>query len=145
MLKLGFCGDDCNVCPRYVATQSGDKEQLKKVAALWYKVGYRDKIVPPEELICHGCSSTWCNVLCNRNVRECALEKNVENCGKCENYPCGKVLKVFERTESFAKTCKEKCSKEEYKCLQKAFFSKRKNLNRVNREWLSQTKSKYSN
>jgi len=140
MMKLGFCGDDCNVCPRYIATQSGDVEQLKKVAALWYRVGYRDKIVPPEEMICRGCSSTWCNVVDNRDVRECALEKGVENCGKCENYPCEKVLKVFEQTESFAKTCKEKCSKEEYECLQKAFFSKKENLDRVNREWLSQAK-----
>jgi hypothetical protein len=140
MLKLGFCGDDCNACPRYVATQSGDKGQLKKVAALWHKVGYLGKIVPPEELICHGCSPT--KLCAYDNIRECALKKSVENCGKCENYSCEKVLKVFERTESFAKTCKEKCSKEEYKCLQKAFFSKRKNLNRVNRKWLSQTKSK---
>jgi len=138
MLKLGFCGDDCNVCPRYLATQSSDVEQLKKVAALWYRVGYRDKIVPPEELTCPGCSSrTWCDRM---YVRECVLEKGVENCGKCGNYPCEKVLKAFEQTESFAKRIKEKCSKEEYECLRKAFFSKRENLDRVNREWLSQMK-----
>ena len=142
MLKLGFCGDDCNACPRYIATQSGDVEQLKKVAALWYRVGYRDKIVPPEEMICHGCSSTWCNRTYLRDVRECASEKSIENCGECEGYPCKKVLKVFEQTESFAKACREKCSKEEYECLQKAFFSKKDNLDRVNREWLSQIKSK---
>jgi hypothetical protein len=142
MLKLGFCGDDCNVCPRYIATQSGDVEQLKKVAALWYGVGYRDKIVPPEELICRGCFSTLCNVAYLRDLRECALEKGIENCGKCGNYLCEKVLKVFEQTESFAKSIKEKCSKEEYECLQKAFFSKKENLDRVNREYLSQIKSK---
>lgn len=133
---LGFCGDNCKVCPRYVATQSGDVEQLKKVATLWYRVGYRDKIVQPEELICHGCSLT--NLCAYDDIRECAVEKGVENCGKCENYPCEKVLRAFDQTESFAEKCKEKCSKEEYESLQKAFFSKKKNLDRINKEYLSQ-------
>jgi hypothetical protein len=138
MLKIGVCGDNCNVCPRYLATQSGDVEHLKKLQ-LWHKVGYRDKIVPPEEIICHGCSSTWCDGAYLRDLRECISEKGVENCGRCENYPCEKVLKVFEQTESFAKACKEKCSKEEYECLQKAFFSKKENLDKSNIEWLSKS------
>lgn len=69
------------------------------------------------------------------------MEKGVETCGKCENYPCEKVLKVFEQTESFAKKIKEKCSREEYECLKKAFFSKKERLDEVNREWLSRVKS----
>ncbi len=132
MQKLGFCGDDCNVCPRYIATQSGDVEQLKKVAALWYRVGYRNKIVPPEELACPGCFS---RTKCDRMyVRECALKKGVENCGKCKNYPCENATKAFEQTATFAKKIKNKCLEEEYERLKKAFFEKKKNLDRVNRE-----------
>jgi hypothetical protein len=138
MQKLGFCGDDCNVCPRYIATQSGDVEQLKKVAVLWYKVGYRDRIVPPEELACSGCfSRTYCDRM---YVRECVLKKCVENCGKCENYPCENIVKAFEQTASFAKKIKNKCSKAEYVRLRKAFFEKKKNLDKVNKEWLPQKK-----
>lgn len=134
MLKLAFCGNDCNNCPRYIATQTGSIERLKEVAALWYRVGYRDKIVPPEDMICRGCSSAnWCSY----TIRECALEKSVENCGKCKNYPCEKVLKIFERNELFAEKSKKICSKEEYECLQKAFFSKKENLDKVYKEYLS--------
>ena len=49
-VKIASCGNDCNECPRYIATQSGDKEQLKEVAVLWRRVGYRDKIVSQEEI-----------------------------------------------------------------------------------------------
>jgi hypothetical protein len=143
--KLGFCGDNCDICPRYLATQSGDVEQLRKVAALWYKVGLRDRVVSPEELICHGCSSTWHSGLerrecAFRTVQECALEKGVENCGKCEDYPCETVSCVFEKVGPFAESIRGRCSKEEYDCLRKAFFSKKENLDRVNREWRSQPK-----
>jgi len=138
MVKLGFCGDDCGVCPRYIATQSGDTEQFRKVADLWFRVGYRDRIVPPEELACAGCSSrTWCDRMA---VRECVLEKGVENCGKCESYPCEKISQTFEQTASFAKSVKGKCSKEEYETLQKAFYEKKKNLDKVNKEWKAQRK-----
>lgn len=30
MAKLAFCGNDCHECPRYIATQSGDREYQKK-------------------------------------------------------------------------------------------------------------------
>lgn len=137
-MKLGFCGDNCSVCPRYVATQSGDVEQLRKVAVLWYRVGLRDEVVPPEELTCHGCSTE--NLCAYEDVRECAIEKGVKNCGECEDYPCEKVLKVFKWTESFVERCKEKCSEEEYESLRKAFFSKKENLDRANKKYLSQIK-----
>lgn len=138
MQKLGFCGDDCNVCPRYVATQSGSVEQLKKVASLWFRVGYRDKIVPPEELSCHGCfPRTWCDRM---YVRTCAVKKGVKNCGKCESYSCEIVTKAFKQTASFAEKIKQKCSKTEYEQLKKAFFEKKKNLDKVNKKWLSQKK-----
>jgi hypothetical protein len=142
---LGFCGDDCDVCQRYIATKSGDKEELRKVAVLWHKIGYRDRIVPPEELICHGCSSWYDRVerpeCAFRAVQKCGLEKGVENCGKCENYACEKVMRVFDQVELSSRSIKGKCSKEEFEHLRKAFFSKRENLNRVNKEWRSHARN----
>lgn len=41
MENITLCGDNCSNCPRYLAKT--DKE-LEKVAVLWYKVGWRDKI-----------------------------------------------------------------------------------------------------
>jgi hypothetical protein len=120
MQELARCGDDCNACPRYIATQSGNRENLKEVAAMWKRAGWRDTVLSPEKMICHGCASVdWCRY---DDMRACGLAKEIDNCGKCRDYPCEKVLKVFEQTELYAKNCKESLSKEEYECFQKAFF-----------------------
>ena len=128
MLKLAFCGDDCNFCPRYIATQSGSEERLREAALLWKQAGWRDAISPPAEMVCYGCEQAE---RCTYNIRECALKRQVNNCGECKDYPCEKVLKAFERTDTYAKKCKEILSPKDYECLQKAFFSKRENLDKV--------------
>jgi len=137
MLKLAFCGDDCNACPRYIATQSSNVERLKEVAEMWKRAGWRDTIVPPEEMLCHGCASVkWCRY---DDIRKCAQEKGIDNCGQCGNYPCAEIEEVFEQTKSYAKDSKARCSKkkEDYECLHRAFFSKKQNLDRVHGEYLS--------
>ncbi len=69
IINLAFCGNDCNNCQRYIATKSGDKEQLNNVAIMWHKYGWRDTIVSPEEIACSGCSSaTWCGY----EIQKCA-------------------------------------------------------------------------
>lgn len=131
MSDTAFCGDDCSCCPRYVATIRDDPSDLKRVADLWIRVGWRDEGTPPEEMICHGCSSVkWCRY---DNIRECAKARGIKNCGECARYPCDEILEVFQRTESYAKRCKEICSMEDYKALEDAFFSKRKKLDRINK------------
>jgi len=135
MLKLALCGDDCNACPRYIATRSGSLERLEEVATVWKRVGWRDAILPPEEMICHGCApAKWCRY---DDIRKCGQEKGVGNCGMCRNYPCEKIKKVFEQSESYARVCKEHCSKKDHECFLKAFFSKKENLDRVHEEYLS--------
>ena len=57
MAYIGYCGDDCEQCPRYIATKSSDRKKLKEAAVLWNKVGLRDDIAAPEEMVCHGCAS----------------------------------------------------------------------------------------
>lgn len=134
MLKLALCGNDCNTCLRYIATQSGDIEQLREVAAIWRRRGWRDHVVPPEEMVCYGClSANWCRY----SIRECALEKSVDNCGTCNDYPCDKVLEMFERAKSYAESMKEKCLKEEYEYLLQLAQSKKENLDRVHKEQVS--------
>jgi predicted phosphoadenosine phosphosulfate sulfurtransferase len=138
MKQIGVCGDNCSVCPRYIVTQSGNKELLKKVAEMWRRTGLRDTVVSPDEMICHGCAPVkWCRY---NSIRKCASKKAIDNCGKCENYPCEKMIKVFEQTKSYARICKGKLSKEDYECFRKAFFSKRQNLDRVHKEYKSQRK-----
>lgn len=46
---LSVCGDDCAVCPRYLART---EDELRETAVFWYKAGWRDRVLPPEEMRC---------------------------------------------------------------------------------------------
>ncbi len=133
MLKLGYCGDDCNYCPRYLATQSGDEERLKEVAAMWQIVGWRDKAELPEKLTCHGCATVK---VCGLGIKECVIEKGIDSCGKCTEYPCGKLIRIFNNNEKEADICKAKLSQEDYELFQRAFFSKKERLDRIQQNYL---------
>lgn len=51
--RITLCGDNCIECPRYNAHSEAE---LKRVAELWYRVGWRDMVVTNEEITCSGCS-----------------------------------------------------------------------------------------
>ena len=70
--KIALCGDNCVECPRYNAHSD---EQLKTVAELWYKVGWRKTVVSNEEIACNGCSS---HKQCTYRLVECTKEHGVE-------------------------------------------------------------------
>jgi len=71
--KMGYCGNNCDYCPLYIATQSGDKGELTRVAILWHKVRARHQILPPEEMVCNGCTP---DKTCPFGIIKCASEKN---------------------------------------------------------------------
>lgn len=128
---IAYCGNDCSWCPRYIATQSGELEQLREVARIWQKAGWRDGLEPPEKMACHGClSADWCRY----SIRQCAEDKGVDICGRCPDYPCPIVIKVFERTGQYAARCKEVLPAADFQRLQKAFFNKKDNLDRISKK-----------
>ncbi len=123
---IAACGNDCSVCPRYNKEPfaKSDKE-LSHTAELWYKIGYRDHIVSNDEISCQGCmEDNWCRY----NVVKCVHEKNISNCGQCNDYPCANIKECFAVTQSFEPKCKEVCSKEECEIMKRAFFEKEQNL-----------------
>jgi hypothetical protein len=52
---IGICGDNCSLCPRYLATQDGSAGELEKVKELWVKLGLRDPAFPAQGV---GCGNT---------------------------------------------------------------------------------------
>lgn len=124
-MKKGFCGDVCELCPRYTATQSGNPERLDTVAGLYRRLGWRDESVTPVELRCLGCTE---NPSCALGVRDCAQERKVDHCGICGDYPCGRIDRAFELSARYEALCRERSSTEEYAVLKKAFFEKKENL-----------------
>ena len=116
------CGDNCSVCPKYTAQTP---EELQKVAELWYRVGWRDKIVSPEEMKCSGCSS---HKTCSYGLIDCIKQKKVTRCNQCPDFPCDKINTMLETTRQYENRCRELCSDEEFAILKKAFFEKEENL-----------------
>jgi hypothetical protein len=128
MIMLGICGDNCDLCPRFIATKSGDEKKLNEVAELWMRLGFREVVVSAEEIACHGCSP---EIKCAYPLqRKCALDRNLENCGRCEDYPCEMALHAFSFTETSAKSWKDRCSESEYGSLEEAFLKKKEYLDK---------------
>jgi hypothetical protein len=123
--KLGFCGDECSACPRYLATQADDDHELQRVASLWYAVGFRDRLVTTAEIRCTGCSP---DRDCAHGIAACAGAREVEHCGRCADYPCDSISRCFEKTERMASLLPPRCSPADYEQLAAAFLRKRENL-----------------
>ena len=83
---IGICGLYCGTCPRYLAYQDQDLNELQKMAV-------SDK-VPVEDIRCDGCLSD--NVYptcrdCRHGFRRCSEEKKVTWCFQCRDFPCRRL------------------------------------------------------
>jgi len=47
---VAACGNDCAACPRNTATVSGGALRLREVAELWYRLGWRDRVVSADDI-----------------------------------------------------------------------------------------------
>ncbi len=128
-MKISICGDVCSECPRYIATKNNDLLELEKIADLWYRLGFRDKILNPEDLKCSGCNK---DKFCSYNINRCEYLYNINNCGECDNFPCDKINLVFQKTDNINEICKSRCMDSEYNNLYKAFLVKRQILTEIN-------------
>ncbi len=120
--KISLCGDNCLVCPRYLAR---NREELEAVAELWHRVGWRDRMVEPEEMECKGC---FPSKACSYGLVQCVEEQGVEACSQCREFPCEKLTAVLEKSKAGQARCKEVCTQREYTQLERAFFCKERNL-----------------
>ena len=122
MEKITLCGDDCLQCPRYLAE---GRSELEKVAELWFRIGWRDKILSAEEIKCSGCSS---HKQCTYHLVECTKENHVEKCRQCSQFPCHKIEDMLQRSNAYEEKCRKICTEEEYRMLKASFFNKEQNL-----------------
>ena len=120
--RLSLCGDDCAECPRYKAKTDGE---LARLAELWLRVGWRDRLMTPDEMRCDGCSP---EKPCGYGLNECAKTHSVNGCNSCGRFPCDKTEEILRRSREYENICLERCTKEEYGALKKAFFNKEANL-----------------
>lgn len=120
---LSKCGDDCAVCPRFVASND---EELHEVAVLWYNLGWRDSVLSPSEMKCTGCDS---HKNCGFGIVPCLLEHSCENCSSCSSFKCSRINDIIEGLDKLRyKILDNSESVEEYKLLERAFLNKEANL-----------------
>lgn len=91
---MAYCGLDCSDCAVYVATKTGD-DSLRQAFAAHESARWKIQI-EPARLNCHGCKdlqpkSGFCATC---EVRQCAMERKVEDCATCVEFPCPKLDRV---------------------------------------------------
>jgi hypothetical protein len=131
MKIIGICGENCEYCPRYIATQKGTLTDLEKVKELWGRIGLRDIDFPAEKMVCYGCGPE--NKCAFPELRDCVTKKHIETCGSCDEYPCNIINKVFGKSEKLKIHASKVCTEKEMKMLNKALFSKKMNIDSANR------------
>lgn len=120
---IAACGNDCSLCPRYMPKTDGE---LTQTAQLWHRLGLRDHVVSNEEIQCFGCTPhNWCRY----KIVACAVDRKIENCGRCTAYPCPQIMAAFEQTRMWEASYKLYGTEQEYDILCRAFCEKEENLN----------------
>ena len=92
---MAYCGLNCAKCPAFKATQADDQMMRAKVAEEWSKLF--NKTIDASDINCDGCLTagrlfSHCAVC---EVRKCGTERELENCGHCNEYPCSRLNFIF--------------------------------------------------
>lgn len=86
---IARCGFKCNLCLIYKDNLKSDKDRERFRDGL--EKYYGDKLTL-EECYCDGCmtpdSENPTRITTECEIRPCVIEKGLENCGYCEQYPC---------------------------------------------------------
>ena len=90
---IAYCGLDCESCEARLATVNNDAALRQKVSKEWSELNGVE--ITPEMINCVGCrmrgaKTPYRESLCP--IRQCALRRNMETCGSCnEMETCEKL------------------------------------------------------
>ena len=83
---IGYCGYNCHLC----AARSEDIEVRQKMVDAWRKyLGHENYTA--ENVYCVGCKNEGPHPDKACKARACAIEKGVESCALCDEFPCDKM------------------------------------------------------
>lgn len=114
--ELSFCGLKCHTCPILAATKENDdekKHQMRTEIARQIKEHYGRDCTAEDVADCDGCKSQTGRLFSGCNgckIRQCAKEKQIDNCAHCSEYACEKLEKFF-ATDAGAKTALDEIRK----------------------------------
>ena len=95
---VAYCGLVCSDCEAYMATQANDPVTLAQLAEKW-RQEFNSPEITADSILCDGCPGTnggrrigYCATC---EIRACALERGVANCGHCADYACDRLEGFF--------------------------------------------------
>ncbi|MDD5265193.1 MAG: DUF3795 domain-containing protein [Candidatus Bipolaricaulis sp.] len=97
MSALGYCGMNCAACPSYTTTVNPDIEVLRRAEAASASAGGL-------HWVCLGCTPSDQPILAKYSstcgIRDCAIERKVQNCAACDDYTSCTQLHDFFQSDS---------------------------------------------
>jgi hypothetical protein len=95
---IAYCGITCTACPAFIAARENSSEKRQEVAKAWSTPEYPLKA---EDIYCDGCmikNGRLLSFVRDCTIRQCGMERKVENCAHCGDYPCSKLVPCHERS-----------------------------------------------
>ena len=83
---LAYCGLYCGACSFRLAAQEKNRRHLKSMPAKYDQ--YKDAPLDEPD-VCPGCRLEHKCGECA--IRDCAVERSLTHCGRCDDFPCYKV------------------------------------------------------
>lgn len=83
-----MCGYRCTLCKAY-APNIELHDEREALSQMWSK--YYDLDIPPEKIYCEGCRTEDDHAKrldMNCPVRLCVIDRHIDHCGKCLEFPC---------------------------------------------------------
>jgi hypothetical protein len=98
--QLAYCGLICHTCAIYLATREKDRDKQREMRteiAQEIKKHYGQECKPEDVGDCDGCKTEGGRLFCSNDcpMRICAIDKGIENCAYCDDYPCEDLEKLF--------------------------------------------------
>lgn len=92
---IAYCGIDCGKCPAFIGTQTNNHQLLADTAEEWIGSSQQGDI---DDIMCDGCTvNKRMHKFCSEcAVRNCAIGRNLINCGWCDEYPCATLSRYWE-------------------------------------------------
>lgn len=90
-----YCGIYCGACDIHQACRTGHKDYFASfwtepvLRALQKTLGNTELTSEALQIRCHGCKSDTVFINCTTcRIRSCAIERKIEHCIDCKEYPC---------------------------------------------------------
>lgn len=87
---IGYCGYNCHLC----AARSDDIELRQRMVEGWKRIFELD-MYTAINVRCDGCKNDGRLADKQCKARPCAIEKKLEFCAECDEFPCDKVKSLM--------------------------------------------------